>query len=78
MTRQDNDVWFASLREVRRQVKYIADATGLGSQVEGQAKLFNDLDSAWEVSRCCPSSSGDYVALPSVVLQYSICLAGYK
>ena len=50
MIRQDDDTWFASLREVRRQTKYIADAIGLGSQVEGQTRLFKDLDEDWEVN----------------------------
>ena len=49
MTRQNDEVWLASLTEVRRQVKYIADITGLGSQNEGQTRLFDDHEDDWEV-----------------------------
>lgn len=49
MLGQGDAVWFASLREVRRQAKYIADATGVGSQVEGKTRLYKDLEQDWEV-----------------------------
>ena len=49
MIRDNDEIWFASLQEVRRQVKHIADTTGLGSQHEGQTRLFSRDENDWEV-----------------------------
>ena len=51
MSIDNDDIWLASLEEIRRQVKHIADITGLGSQKEGQTRLFKNDEDDWQVKQ---------------------------
>ena len=44
MIKRSDETWLASLREIRRQAKHLADVRGLGNQVEGRSRFLDKSD----------------------------------
>ena len=62
---KDTEHWSAVLREVRRQVKHVADATGVESLVEGKGRFFDDgAEETWQVGSVAESAGAADIAIP--------------